>query len=197
MIISNDCIGAFIYKKYNIKFDNPFMYSTIIDEEFYKLVNNFYDINFRNYTYYTLDKAKYDYSYISLVNKIGKQNLYAFLIDNKIEIAFIHYVQSNIYTEKTKIKSEVYSNHIIDILLNNYDNRVNRMSNNVKFIYNEKNIVNYKLIDDLILSNKLTAIFTVRDIENTDKTTVIKKIKPTEKIRELIDRTNLNFIFNI
>lgn len=193
MIIGNDCLAAFIYKKLNMKFDNPFMYSTIIDTEYYKLVYSFNSLNLYNYTYYTLSESKNDYSHISLISKLGPQNLYCFLIDNTVEIAFLHHVQSDYFTEKTKVGSEVYYNNVINILINNYENRLRRMNGDIKFIYNEKKTMN-PCINNLITDNKLFVLFTIRDIQNTDTMRVIRKFTSTEKIRNLVNRTNFDFI---
>lgn len=195
MIIGNDCLAAFIYLKLNKKFDNPFMYSTIIDTEYNKLVYDFNNINLYNYTYYPLSESKNDYSHIALISKLGPQNLYCFLIDNTIEIAYLHHVQSNYFTEKTKVGSEVYYNDVISILATNYENRIRRMSGDIKFIYNEKKTMN-PCINNLINDNKLSMLFTIRDIQNTETMRVIRKITPTEKIRNLVNRVNFDFIIN-
>lgn len=45
MLIGNDCLAAFIYKRYNVQFDNPFMWTYILPDQYIKLVNKFDTLN--------------------------------------------------------------------------------------------------------------------------------------------------------
>lgn len=118
VFIASDCIGARMYEKLNLQFNNPFCWSRISYKDFIFLANNLQNIDFN----------KID---ISLINDPaeGKQHNKVGLvkIDNKLNILYPHYIQSSDYENPTKIDTDVYYNKMNEYILEKYTNRLNRM----------------------------------------------------------------------
>ena len=72
MLIGNDCLAAFIYKRYNVQFDNPFMWTYILPDQYIKLVNKFDTLNFSNIQVYNIKKSKnYQEHYKQYLHDLG------------------------------------------------------------------------------------------------------------------------------
>lgn len=192
MIIANDCLGGFIYQRYDIHFDNPFIWSTILTEEYIKLTKKFFNLNFNNIKIYPITKSKYYNTYAErymLVNK-NHSKQYCLLIDNTIEIAYLHYVQDEKYNEKTRIKSEIFYNNVPELIRVHYFSRLKRMDkSNVTFMFNLKGNITDNLYD--FLNNvSIRKIFVAFEspIKSTENLIVIDKCKPKERVRLIARR---------
>lgn len=110
-IISNSCLGAFLYKEVlRIPYSNPFCWNVIDDESLVYLIQNYDKIDFENFE---LVKDEHKNFYI--------------VIDNHVKVWFIHYR----YSEKdTSIRIEgedVFYSKIWEYIVECYEKRLERM----------------------------------------------------------------------
>lgn len=105
-IICNTCVGARIYEQINKRFENPFMWSLVRPNEFVFLINNYDNINFKNF-------------------KV-KDNLVT--IDNKVRVFFKHYKFGS-YASPKKIKTDVFVKNLNGYVKQKYVDRMKRMRN--------------------------------------------------------------------
>lgn len=108
MVICNNCTGGFLYRDYLKKeYDNPFMWTFLDGENFYRLIKNFDKINFLNF------RLEFD----------GK--FYNIIIDELIKVILFHHHKSNTEFEIRGI--DCYSNDIENYIKEKYVIRVKRM----------------------------------------------------------------------
>lgn len=143
-IISNNCIGAALYRVNDIKFCNPFSWGGLDIDDFIFLVNNYDFIDFNKVSF-------------SLENRFGhKEKSVLCKIDNKIDYHFSHYR----YREDSTPTIEKYTVNYKDIIKyskEKYFSRLNRTKEKPTFIYSF-NLLNPN--DNLYLEifNKLLSI---------------------------------------
>lgn len=124
LIISNNCSGAYLYKKLKCQFNNPFMWMICPYESFYYLMNNFDKINWEDYEF---TKSKL------------KENTFCIKIENKIELHFVHHIWDKTKTSLLKLEEskdwpgEIRYAKIYEYINEKYIERVKRM-----IAYNEK-----------------------------------------------------------
>lgn len=97
-IISNNCLGGHLYRDFlNSEFENPFAWTVIDFNSMLYLVNNWYDINFKNYE--LVKDEKWNFSII---------------IDNNVKIQYVHYKFSPKATTitQTKPSTDIFYNKI-------------------------------------------------------------------------------------
>lgn len=96
-IISNSCLGSYITRDYlKTKYNNPFCWSVIDDNSICTLINDYYNINFKNYE----------------LTKDNNWNFYL-TIDNKIKVWYVHY--------KFSEKDNPIGSYNFDIISHNKD----------------------------------------------------------------------------
>lgn len=119
IFIASDCVGARMYEKLNLQFNNPFCWNRLSYKDFIFLANNLQKIDF--------NKIK-----INLINDPAKNknnNVVGLVnVDNKINILYPHYIQNSKYDKPTKIDTDVYYNKIGEYILEKYTSRLNRMN---------------------------------------------------------------------
>jgi hypothetical protein len=112
-IISNSCIGGFIYKNnLNCNYKNPFIWNLIDFNSMYYLIKNYENINFKNY----------------ILNKDDNWN-FSIVIENNITLKFIHYKFDKNATKIIKKDIDVYYNRIWEYIVDKYEQRLNIMLN--------------------------------------------------------------------
>ena len=85
LIISNSCVGGFLYRDfYKVQYNNPFIWSSIPVEEMIKMINNFNNINW------------YNYKIILIEAKSVKKKYVRIIVDDKFYINFPHHIYINI-----------------------------------------------------------------------------------------------------
>jgi len=113
MLICNSCVGAYIYKlSLNKAFDNPFMWGLIDFNSMYYMIQNFENINFKNY---------------ELIK--DKNWSFSIKIDNKITIKYIHYKFEPTANKIIKKDFDVFYNKIWEYIIQKYEERLERMLN--------------------------------------------------------------------
>lgn len=126
-IISNRCLGGFIYTEVlKEPFGNPFIWTRLECQYLLYLINNYENINFKNYTI------------VKQTNELSKFNT---VIDGKIVCQNNHMWFSAKDNIPRKEKNNVYYNKIWEYIANNYDKRLDRMIKS-----NEKPII---VLDDV------------------------------------------------
>jgi len=113
MYIVNSCVGAYLYKLcMKKKFDNPFMWGLIDFNSMYYMIQNFENINFKNF-------------------ELLKDNNWNFSlkIDDKIIIKYIHYKFDPKATKIIKKDFDVFYNKIWEYIIQKYEERLERMLN--------------------------------------------------------------------
>ncbi len=130
-IISNTCLGGFIYRDLNRQFDNPFIWNMWNNEIIYDFLINFSNINFNNFTINKTYSQKLE-GRVSNVFKNTNRNIYSIIIDKKYEIYYPHFIEIENQFTPIKSKSSVYGidllyYNITEYLINLYTRRINRM----------------------------------------------------------------------
>lgn len=109
-IITNSCVGGYLYKDYfKIPYENPFIWSYIDFNSFIYLMMNFKTINYKN---------------------IRIENNNHIIIDDKVDVHYLHYIKDNSCSKPTFVKKDNtirYSN-IEDYTLDKYLRRLSRMN---------------------------------------------------------------------
>lgn len=142
-LISNCCISGYIYQANNEELKNPFQWCLIEPKDFYDFITLYNKINFDKYELITSDEHK---------------NTYKMILDKKICIKYIHYVQSN----KNSISGhDVNSTDIIHYINEMYKRRLKRMTESPIFLYIDnihKN--NDKITEEIASTNACKIIIT-------------------------------------
>lgn len=186
ILIGNDCLAAFIYKRYNVQFDNPFMWTYILPHQYIMLVKTFNIINFNNIEIYNIKKSQYYKEYYNTLDLVKLFNgiQYCLCIDNSIEILFLHYIEDEKYNEPQKIKSEVFYNNIPELIEKHYKNRVLRMQNKQPiFILNVNSAVQFSTVKSFLKLDCNKIVCTAYPQYINDNICTIKKTKKNEKVK--------------
>lgn len=126
-IVSNNCVGAWLYKLNKIEFNNPFIWSSMSTDEFISLVKSYNSIDFNNVIFS-----------LEYFEKNSKQTV-CVTLNKDIKIHYIHYVLDEKVTSPS-FKSE---NNEVDVLycdiLNyakkKYFERIKNINKNPIFVY--------------------------------------------------------------
>lgn len=86
-IISNNCWAGFIYQRYNLKYQTPFLGLFIPAPDYVEFLENFDYYMQQKFTFIN----KLDSKYYSLIKCVKERNYPIVLLDNKVEIHFLHY----------------------------------------------------------------------------------------------------------
>lgn len=163
-IISNCCGGADIYIRIGVKFTNPFVWSEIFENDLFKLIEHFENLNFNNY---------------DLVRKENK--IFGIKVDDIFTIWFPHYKFDANCTIPTKKGFDTCYNKNYEYVLEKYIDRCKRMTSDYMpffliFSYNDKisSKENTIKIQQLLETMKVPSILiTGYDIKGTDFNKVI------------------------
>ena len=127
-IISNDCVGGYIYKDW-LKTDNqnPFIWSSIDIENFIKIVKCYDDIDFRNIKCELVLNNSGICKQGSLIPKI--------IIDDDIEVNYFHYICDKAFKAQTSRSGYTLYENIISYTIEAYNRRLTRMVERPTFIW--------------------------------------------------------------
>lgn len=123
-IFSNNCTSGFVYRDLGLKFQHPFVWSTLLYEDYDKLMDEYETIKFDDFevvpTKYTekipLNEAK---------------NTFTLLIDGgKIKVNYLHHHQDNRFNSVTVRGVDLYYNNMQQYVGDLYQKRVSRMLEN-------------------------------------------------------------------
>lgn len=116
-IISNNCVGGFLYNLKHEKYNNPFIWMRITGESLKHLILNYDDINFSNY-------------------ELKKDNNWNFsiIVDDCIEIHYSHYKFDASYNTPTKVGDSIRYCKIWEYIAAKYETRYQKMDNPPIFV---------------------------------------------------------------
>ena len=138
-IITNNCLGGFIYRDiFKCKYQNPFIWTLFEINDFIDFINNFEKINFNNIT---IDK-----------NGIDLNNNFITVIDNKYRLKNPHIKFDKNFdkpTKSTKYPWYIYYNKPWEYIFEKYNKRLALMKGKPKFLIYEPEITE-KQIEKLI-----------------------------------------------
>jgi len=145
MLIGNTCSAAYAYGKAGIKYNHPFMWNSIYAKDFYTLITEFNNIDFKEI------KAAYK---LFPRDNIEKPCI---TIDNKVNVFYIHYSLDEVethYLQRVDRLTEVDTNKIL-FAYSMFDN-INENVQYVEKLADLKNVViyGYKPMDGLFLPNQ-------------------------------------------
>lgn len=131
-VICNDCVGGELYKAYNEKYGNPFVWTILPFKDFLTLYKNYDKINFKNVKYNETPNYLYPWYMSSLI------------IDNRVNLYFPHHIKEK--SIENLIKIEPVENQpayawckMDEYLLETYKRRIERMTESPVFIYSQEN----------------------------------------------------------
>ncbi len=118
-IICNNCVGGRIYQQLNKQYNNPFIWNIIFYNSYKNLITLIDKINFTNFS-------------IKLKKEIIRDKYACVLIDNLVEVHYIHYIQNSKHKILTKQNNgvDIYFNDILSYTNDKYISRLNRMNIN-------------------------------------------------------------------
>lgn len=127
-IISNDCVGGYIYRDW-LKLDNlnPFIWSSIDLDNFCKVIASYNKIDFSNIKCELVFNDSGICKQGSMVPKIT--------IDNDIEVYFFHYMYDTNFLSPTKRSGYTMCENIISYTVDSYARRVKRMTEEPVFVW--------------------------------------------------------------
>lgn len=170
MIISNTCVGARIYQQFGEQFNNPFIWSIVNYNDIIIMLNNWKNINFKNYY---------------LINT--QNNEFGIKVDDKFIIRYPHYKKDESYKTPTRILEgenglDIKYCNIEKYIDHKYLIRSQRMNNKVLFVFVQT------IIGDLNDFNKLMTIQNIL-INNNFESIIIcnfEKLKQFETDKNII-----------
>lgn len=201
LIISNTCLGGFIYKYTNTEYDNPFIWCIVNDNDMLYILENYDNINFNKFELikiYSTETENRLYSGFSTANR----DIYGIFIDNKITIYFPHYYKTNekIINERGMAATGI---DIENFIITKYKDRLSRINKSPLFILETdiKPLDINKPISDNVLNmfynskSKYNRILLTYDLD------LLKKYKNTDNIQVLSSEVKTvedkaNFIIN-
>lgn len=165
-IITNNCLGGFIYKDIlKTEYRNPFIWTLFDPDEYIDFIDKFDEINFNNYE----------------ITKVGDKlsNNFIIVIDGKYHIKFIHYnFKADASTPYIK-GVDVYYNRIWEYIIDKYIKRLKRMKNekNTIFIFYEPNLKCNKLSLLPQIAKKRKCLAFTNELQSSENL----KVYPIEK----------------
>ena len=109
-------------------YENPFIWTRMMDDTFIWLLENYESINFRKY-----ELTKTNFSLEDYVNCF-----FYIKYDNKHEVKYGHYKFVKNATKPVKIKMDVQYNKIWEYIIEKYEKRLKRMKTEPIFIINDQ-----------------------------------------------------------
>lgn len=116
-IISNNCVGGFLYNKMNEKYKNPFIWMRITGESLKTLITQYDKIDFKKYE----------------LQKDENWNMYI-IIDGKVKIHYSHYKFDKVYDKPTKVNDCIKYNKIWEYVVEKYEKHISNMSEEPYFV---------------------------------------------------------------
>ena len=92
-IISNNCWGTFIYKKFGIAYKSPFVNLFFFADDYIYLLENFSPEFLKKLSFIKKDESKYKKTLIEY--GIYDDNYPIGILDNKVEVHFLHYTSES------------------------------------------------------------------------------------------------------
>lgn len=162
-IVSNNCWGTFIYKKFGLPYNSPFVNMFIFSPDYIELLENFSFEILKKLSFIDRENSKYKEELI----KLGFYDLkYPIgILDNRYEIHFLHY----------KFEEDARDKWMSRLQRMNFDKLIFKFSED----YNFENAM-AKQFDDLNFKNKIC--FTTKKHDSLKSIISLKKFLGTDKV---------------
>ena len=161
-IISNNCFAGFVYQKFDIQYNTPFVGLFILGPDYIYLLKNFNRLIKEELIFINANESRYK-EYLIKANRFNKYPIGK--LGNKVEIHFLHYKSQQEAKEK-------------------WNRRVKRINfNNILFKFSDNDLSNEELIqefDELPYKNKIC--FTSKDMKNIKCQIYLKKYKNEKSV---------------
>lgn len=118
-LISNSCLGGYIYQFSNEELTNPFQWCFIEPNDFLNLIIYYNKLNYKNITFHQSSEVKSTYDVI---------------VDNIVKLKYIHYVEKKCNVD-TISGHNVITNDAKRFISNIFNRRLPRMTEQPIFIY--------------------------------------------------------------
>lgn len=119
-IISNNCLAGFIYRDLELRNQHPFIWSTLLHNDYVTLMDEYDKIDFNNFNVVP-----------TMLQDQIKNGSFTVLIDNnKLKVSYVHYHQDNECKEIVSQGNDLYYNKMQSYVDELYKRRVNRMLEN-------------------------------------------------------------------
>jgi len=118
-LISNSCLGGYIYQFSNEELKNPFQWCFIEPNDFLNLIIYYDKLNYKNITFRPSCEVKSTYDVI---------------VDNIVKIKYIHYVEKKCNVDRIS-GHNVISNDVKTYISNIFNRRLPRMTEQPIFVY--------------------------------------------------------------
>ena len=181
IIISNTCLGAFIYKYTNTEYTTPFIWCIVNDNDMLYCLEHYNEINFNNYKLIKIFSKNSKNRLSSGFRNINR-DIYGIRVDNKFNIYFPHYYESN---EKMIIENGMSAKgeNIGKYILEKYKDRFLRINNKTPLFILETDIKHKdKPVKDKVLNMFYNAKSNYNKILLTYDESLLNKYKNTENI---------------
>ena len=164
-IISNNCWGTFIYKKYGLNYQSPFVNLVIFAPDYIELLENFSVETLSNLSFIPHNESKHKDELTSL--GIYETDYPIGILDNKYELHFIHYPSQEDAKDKwlRRIKRM------------NLNKMIFKFSDGDKF---EDNMA--KRFDDLKFKNKVC--FLAKEHPELKSVVTLDKFRTQDRVRD-------------
>ncbi len=174
-IISNNCLGGFIYKDFlQIKYENPFIFSLMDYDDFLYLLENYETIDFENF---------------ELIKESEKFENFGIIIEGKIKVRFIHSKFDKeckiptikvFHDEKTmRTVTDIYYNKIWEYIVEKYLSRIKRMPKRIDLIAldvdDDNDIDVNKILEVCKEKNYKVFVCTNKIAEETSENIIVRK----------------------
>lgn len=175
-IISNNCWGTFIYKKFGLPYQSPFINLLIFAPDYIELLENFSPEILSKISFIEHSDSKHKDEMINL--NIYGENYPIGILNNKYELHFLHY----------QSKEDAQDKWLKRLKRMNFDKLIFKFSDGDKF---EENMA--KRFDCLKFKNKIC--FTAKEFKDLKSVVNIDKFKDQDRVRD--EWKNANKCFNI
>ena len=122
-IIANNCVGGRLYQVRNTKFQNPFVWTRIVHDQFIYLIKNYDNIDWTHPSFG-----------LNNIKSPNYMNAYC-KVNDKLSLHYTHYVYDENEHEPTKIGLDVKYDKIIDYTKEKYWKRLEKMKKAGRPIY--------------------------------------------------------------
>lgn len=137
-IVSNNCFAGFVYQKFDIPYNTPFVGLFILGPDYIELLKNFNILIKEKLVFIKGDESKYK-DYLIKTNRFNKYPIGK--LGNDVEIHFLHYKSETEAQEK-------------------WNRRLKRMNfNNILFKFSDNDMSNLKLIKCLAMDKIIAKYF--------------------------------------
>lgn len=164
-IVSNNCWGTFIYKKFGLNYQSPFINLVIFAPDYIELLENFSLEVLQKISFIEHKKSKHKEELISL--GIYESDYPIGILDNKYELHFLHYNSQSDAKEK-------WLRRVGRI---NFDNLIFKFSDGDKF---EDSMA--ERFNSLKFKNKVC--FTSKEFKELESVIYLERFKSSSRVRD-------------